>query len=163
MFPEQVDVGPNKPNTVDWLLTRTRDGTKAPAPRELIHFLNSLRNVQVKRFEVGELEPDGELLFARPAFKEALPEVSKVRLEQTLYAEHPDQKEWIERLRNAKTLHTPETLAGIWGLSTAEAAVRAKELAGIGFFETRGTRELPEYWVPFLYRDALDLSQGAAE
>ena len=163
LYPNQVDVGPNKPNTVDWLLTRTRDGTKAPAPRELIHFLNSLREVQVKRFEIGEVAPEGEVLFARPAFKEALPEVSKVRLEQTLYAEHPAQKEWIEKLRGAKTLHTPETLAAIWGTTAEQAALRASELAAIGLFEFRGTRLVPEYWVPFLYRDALDLVQGAAE
>lgn len=163
LCPDQVDVGPNKPNTVDWLLTRTRDGTKSSAPRELIHFLTSLREVQVKRLEVGEDTPEGEQLFARPSFKEALPEVSKVRLEQTLYAEYPGQKEWLEKLRGAKTLQTPETLAAIWGVPPEEAAERASELATIGFFEARGTRQSPEYWVPFLYRDALDLVQGAAE
>jgi hypothetical protein len=163
MCPDQVDVGPNKPNTIDWMLTRTRDGTKSNAPRELIHFLNSLREVQVKRIEVGEDAPEGEQLFARPSFKDALPEVSKVRLEQTLYAEYPAQKEFLEKLRGAKTLQTPETLAEIWGLSPEEAAVRAGDLASIGFFEPRGTRQSPEYWVPFLYRDALDLVQGAAE
>lgn|SRR5574341_280667 len=163
LCPDQVDVGPNKPNTFDWLLSRTRDGTKSNAPRELIHFLNSLREVQVKRIEIGEDVPEAEQLFARPSFKDALPEVSKVRLEQTLYAEYPAQKDWLERLRGAKTLHTPETLADIWGLSEDEATTRASELATIGFFETRGTRQEPEYWVPFLYRDALDLVQGAAE
>lgn len=163
MCPDQVDVGPNKPNTIDWMLTRTRDGTKSNAPRELIHFLNSLREVQVKRIEVGEDVPEGEQLFARPSFKDALPEVSKVRLEQTLYAEYPAQKELLEKLRGAKTLQTPETLADIWGLSPEEAALRAGDLASIGFFEPRGTRQSPEYWVPFLYRDALDLVQGAAE
>jgi hypothetical protein len=163
LCPDQVDVGPNKPNTVDWLLTRTRDGTRSNTPRELIHFLNSLREVQVKRFEIGEAEPEGEHLFARPSFKDALPEVSKVRLEQTLYAEYPGQKEWIAKLRGAKTLQTPDTLASIWGVSSENAAARANELATIGFFEARGTRQTPEYWVPFLYRDALDLVQGAAE
>lgn len=163
MCPDQVDVGPNKPNTIDWMLTRTRDGTKSNAPRELIHFLNSLREVQVKRIEVGEDAPEGEQLFARPSFKDALPEVSKVRLEQTLYAEYPAQKKLLEKLRGAKTLQTPETLAEIWGLSPEEAALRAGDLASIGFFEPRGTRQSPEYWVPFLYRDALDLVQGAAE
>jgi hypothetical protein len=161
--PDQVDVGPNKPNTFDWLLSRTRDGTKSNAPRELIHFLNSLREVQVKRFEIGEEAPEAEQLFARPSFKDALPEVSQVRLEQTLYAEYPAQKEWLERLRGAKTLQTPDTLAVVWGVSAEEATTRANELASIGFFETRGTRQAPEYWVPFIYRDALDLVQGAAE
>lgn len=163
LCPDQVDVGPNKPNTFDWLLSRTRDGTKSNAPRELIHFLNSLREVQVKRFEIGEEAPDAEQLFARPSFKDALPEVSQVRLEQTLYAEYPAQKEWLEKLRGAKTLQTPETLAAAWGVSGDDATARASDLANIGFFETRGSRQAPEYWVPFLYRDALDLVQGAAE
>lgn len=164
LFPDQVDVGPNKPNTLDWLLTRTRDGTKLNAPRELIHFLNSLRDVQVKRFEVGEAaQPEGEQLFARPSFKDALPEVSKIRLEQTLYAEYPSQRPWLEKLRGAKTLQTPETLSAAWGISPEGAAARANELTTIGFFEMRGSRQAPEYWVPFLYRDALDLIQGAAD
>jgi hypothetical protein len=163
LCPEQVDVGPNKPNTFDWLLTRTRDGSKLNAPRELIHFLNSLREVQVKRFEVGEAAPEGEQLFSRPAFKDAPPEVSKVRLEQTIYAEYPELKEWLERLRGEKTSHTPDTLAGIWGISREEATVKANQISAIGFFEKRGTSQNPEYWVPFLYRDGLELVQGAAE
>lgn len=163
-FPDQVDVGPNKPTTLDWLLSRTRDGTRVNAPRELIHFLNCLRDVQVKRFELGdEPSPEEDQLFARVAFKEALPEVSRVRLEQTLYAEYPDQKLWLEKLRGEKTLQTPDTLAGIWDESTEEATQRASNLAALGFFEQRGTKQAPEYWVPFLYREALDLVQGTAE
>jgi hypothetical protein len=161
--PAQVDVGPNKPNTFDWLLARTRDGSKLNAPRELIHFLNSLRDVQVRRFEVGETAPEGEMLFSRPAYKDALPDVSKVRLEQTLYAEYPDQKKWIERLRGAKTSQTLETLASFWGTSQEDTVARANQLSAIGFFEKRGTQQAPEYWVPFLYRDALVMVQGAAE
>lgn len=162
--PDQVDVGPNKPTTLDWLLSRTRDGTKTNAPRELVHLLNSLRDVQVQRFELGaEPAPEQNQLFARVAFKEALPEVSKVRLEQTLYAEHPDQKPWLEKLKGEKTLQTPETLADIWSVPVDEATARATMLASIGFFEQRGTKQAPEYWVPFLYREALDLVQGAAE
>jgi hypothetical protein len=47
---------------------------------------------------------------------------------------------------------------------TNEAAVtQATQLVAVGFFEQRGTRAAPEYWVPFLYRDALDMVQGAAE
>lgn len=163
LCPDQVDVGQNKPTTFDWLLTRTRDGSQHNAPRELIHFLNSLREVQVKRMELGELEPDGEKLFARASFKDALPEVSKVRLEQTLYAEHPDKKPWIEKLRGEKTLHTPESIAAIWKTSAKQATEQALKLAAIGFFEVRGPKQEPSFWVPFLYRDALELVQGSAE
>lgn len=163
-FPDQVDIGPNKPTSLDWLLSRTRDGSRINAPRELIHLLNSLRDVQVKRFELGdEPVPEQDQLFARVAFKEALPEVSKVRLEQTLYAEHPNQKQSLEKLRGEKTLHTPDSLSQIWGASIDEATQRAGILSSIGFFEQRGTKQASEYWVPFLYRDALDLVQGSAE
>lgn len=161
--PSQVEVGPNKPTTIDWLLTRTRDGTTSNAPRELIHFLNSLREVQVKRLEVGESDPEGEQLFIRPSFKDALPDVSKVRLEQTFYAEYPAQKEWLEKLHGTKTLHTSQSLADIWGISQEKAAAKANELVVAGFFEARGDRQSPQYWVPFLYRDALDMVQGTAE
>jgi hypothetical protein len=163
MCPDQVDVGPNKPNTFDWILSRTRDGTKLNAPRELIHLLNSLRQVQVRRLEIGEGAPEAEQLFARPSFKEALVEVSKVRLEQTVYAEYPAQKQWLEKLRGSKTLQSPETISSLWSVSREDASKRASELATIGFFETRGTPQEPEFWVPFLYRDALDLIQGAAD
>jgi hypothetical protein len=163
LCPDQVDVGQNKPTTFDWLLTRTRDGSQHNAPRELIHFLNSLREVQIKRLELNEPDPEGERLFARASFKDALPEVSKVRLEQTLYAEHPEKKPWIEKLRGEKTLQTPETLAAIWNNSAEEATTKALELVGIGFFEGRGSRQEPSFWVPFLYRDALELVQGSAD
>jgi hypothetical protein len=163
LCPHQIDVGPNKPATFDWLLSRTRDGTQLNAPRELIHFLNCLRDVQVKRLELGEPEPEGDYLFVRASFKEALPEVSKVRLEQTLYAEHPERKSALEKLRSEKTLHTPETLAAIWDISAEQASVLASELIAIGFFEARGSKQSPSFWVPFLYRDALDMVQGSAE
>jgi hypothetical protein len=128
-----------------------------------LHFLNCLRDVQVKRLEIGEAAPEGEQIFSRSSFKDALPEVSKVRLQQTLYAEYPGQKDWLEKLRGAKTLQTPDTLAVIWRVSPEQAFARANELASIGFFEQRGTNQSPEYWVPFLYRDELDLIQGTAD
>jgi hypothetical protein len=164
VFPDQIDTGMNKPNTIDWLLSRTRDGSKSNAPRELIHFMNCLRDSQVNRFELGsEPNPDKTHLFARIAFKDALPEVSKVRLEQTVYAENPKLKPLLEALKGEKTAQSPATLAGIWAKSQDEAIQLATSLVEIGFFEQRGNRHSPEYWIPFLYRDSLDLVQGSAE
>src|ERR1019366_4768887 len=114
--------GPNRPETLDWMIGRCRDGTGQAAPRELIHLLNCLRDVQVRKLEIGEAEPDGETLFARSSFKEALKEVSRTRLEQTLYAEYPRLKPWIEGLRGEKTLQTADTLARLWRLSPADSA-----------------------------------------
>jgi hypothetical protein len=163
VFPDQVDAGPNKPTSFDWMLSRTRDATGETAPRELIHLLSSLRESQLRRFELGHEDPPLELLFDRAAFKEALPEVSKVRLEQTLYAEYASFKDRLERLDQQKTQQTIESLGRIWELSEPETRVVADQLAEIGFFERRSDRDRYTYWVPFLYRDALRMVQGSAE
>jgi len=161
MLPDQVDAGKN-PATFEWMLSRTQDGTGQAAPRELIHLMSSLRDNQIKRLEVGHDEPPGESLFDRAAFKEALREVSRVRLTQTLYAEYPDLKPLVERLDGEKTQQNPQTLAGLWGTSQDEARKHANSLVDIGFFEARGEKEAPAYWVPFLYRDGLNMVQGDA-
>lgn len=163
LFPAQVESGSNKSSTVDWMLDRTSDGTQKTAPREVIHLLNELRTRQVERLQLGQPEPEGDLLFDQATFKEALPEVSRVRLTQTLYAEYPHLKARLEELRGAKTSHTATTLSKVWRTSPDEAKKLAEDLVQIGFFERRGTSEAPQYWVPFLYRDALDMVQGSAD
>lgn len=163
MLPAQVDVGPNKPSTVNWLLSRTRDGLMINAPRELIHLLNSLRAVQAKKLELGESEPDKEQLFSSKAVKDALPEVSRIRLEQTIYAEHAELKQRIVQLTGEKATQSLESLAAIWKMDLNDAQLQAQQLMDIGLFEIRGNKSEPTYWVPFLYRDALKLVQGQAE
>jgi hypothetical protein len=157
--PEQVDVGEKSPQTFKWLLTRTSDATGTYSPREIIHFLNVLKSEQLKRYENGINPPADEKLFERATYKDALPEVSTVRLEQTLYAEYPDKKKYIEALRESKTDQSNASLAAIWNISLNDAQRVAEELVGIGFFEKRGSSGAHRYWVPFLYRDSLGLSQ----
>lgn len=162
LFPEQVEAGARKTNTFDWMVGRTCDGSRQCAPRELIHLMNSLREVQIRRLEVGDPEPEGGQLFTRGAFKEALPEVSAVRLTQTLYSEYPDARDFIEKLRGEKTQHTLNSLANLWQIPVEDALHTSKYLADIGFFEQRGEKRDPMFWVPLLYRDALSLVQGAS-
>ena len=161
MFPDQIDAGRN-PKTFDWMLGRTRDGIGLSAPRELIHLLSSLRDSQLRRIEVGHDEPPDETLFDRQAFKDALREVSNVRLNQTLYAEYPHLRGYIAALKGEKAQQSSETLAQIWKTNQEEARAIADSLVEIGFFESRGSKDAPDYWVPFLYRDALELVQGEA-
>lgn len=162
LFPDQVEVGPNKSRTFDWILARTTDGTKQPAPREIIHLLNTARDAQLRQHEISSMIEEGEELFSRAALREALPEVSRVRLQQTLYAEYPSLRSYIEALKGEKTLQHPKSLARIWGLSPSKAIGIADQLVEVGFFEPRGTKEQPQYWVPFLYRDAAEMIQGTA-
>jgi hypothetical protein len=159
VFPLQVDQGSRRPATIDWCLTRTKDGTGQNAPRELIHLLTETRNSQLTRFETGQAAPEGNAIFVGQAFKDALPAVSKARLTQTLYAEHPTLRPLIEKMEGQKARQNAASLAVVWGVSDAEASNYAEELVIVGFFEPR----LNDYWVPFMYRPALELVQGAAE
>ena len=161
LFPEKVDVGKN-PLTFEWILGRVQDGTKKPAPREVIHILNEARDAQLRMLERGEPEPPERELISRAALREALLPVSQVRLEQTLYAEYPAAKPWIQALEGEKTEHTADSLSSLWNVTVAEAVTRAQRLVEIGFLELRGERDATTYWVPFLYRPALDLRQGSA-
>jgi len=163
VFPDQVDVGEKSPKTFKWLLSRTSDATGVYSPREIIHLLNSLKAEQLKRYENGVEPPADERLFERITFKEALPEVSTVRLEQTLYAEYPEMKKFIEALTEQKTDQSSDSLAFLWEITPDEAKVIADNLVTAGFFEKRRDGTSHRYWVPFLYRDALKLSQGSAD
>ncbi|TAW18877.1 P-loop ATPase, Sll1717 family [Rhizobium ruizarguesonis] len=155
--PRQVDSGPNKPDTLKWLITRTSDASKAAAPRELIHMLNELRSEQVKKLERGDRIPPERQLFEQTSFKDALPIVSQTRLEQTLYAEYARLKPFIEKLREKRATQSLTSVAELWGLDEAEALVIVGDLEAAGFLEKFG-----KMWrVPFLYRPALNLVQGA--
>lgn len=162
-FPRQIDIGPNKSETFEWLLGRTKDGTGVNTPRELIHFLSELRDEQIRRLERGESVPNDELLFDRSIFKTALKAVSEVRLTQTLLAEYAELKPYVMAMNGEKASHTPSTLARIWNVETSPAREKADALAKVGFFELRGDKQSPQYWVPFLYRDALSIVQGSAD
>ncbi|MEO5969030.1 MAG: hypothetical protein ABIQ95_03815 [Bdellovibrionia bacterium] len=162
VFPMQVDIGKKLPSTLDWFLSRTADASKRNAPRELIHLLSVLRQEQLRRYELGNSEPPSEDLFDKTAIRSSMPEVSKVRYEQTLCAEHPDLKNYLNKLENEKTQQTTNSLAKLWQCTKGEAHQTAETLVEVGFFERKGTKESPTYWIPFLYRDALSLVQGKA-
>jgi hypothetical protein len=162
-FPKQVEQGTKKRSTLDWMISRTADGTNKTAPRELIHLLNTVREKEIQRTERGEAAPADEQLFDRSVFKPALDIVSEARLVQTIYAEYPDLKPSLIELEGEKTEQTATSLAAIWKMSEDDAKKRIRKLIEIGFFQERGGRDRWTYWVPFLYRDALSMSQGAAD
>ena len=163
VFPGQVEQGSRKPSTLDWIISRCADGFSKTAPRELIHLLASLRDKEIIRLERGEPQAPGEQLFDRSVFKEALPIVSETRYHQNLLAEYPDLKPYLEKLNGEKTEQTVVSLAELWGVRPEEASARALRLVDIGFFQPRRAKDDQTFWVPFLFRDALSMSQGLAD
>lgn len=107
--------------------------------------------------------PDGDLLFDRSVFKAALPSVSEARLVQNLYAEYPDLKPYIAKLTGKKTEQTMESLQSILGLNEDNTLKVSESLISVGFFERREIKGRTTYWVPFVFRDALEMSQGLAD
>lgn len=162
LVPDKIDVG-NNPATFEWILGRVQDGTKTIAPREVIHLLTETKSAQIAMLERGEDEPPRRELFTRTAFREALPTVSKVRLQQTIYAEFDAVKPWLEELNSEKADQYPESLSRIWKVDLDEALQRAKRLVDVGVFEPRGPKSAPRYWIPFLYRPELAVIQGKAQ
>ncbi len=162
LVPNQVDTGKN-PETFSWIVSRTTDASGNCVPREVIHLFEVAKDLQISKLERGGNEPEGRELFERAAFKEALPTVSKVRYEQTLLAEYPDMLEFLQKLQGEKSEQSIGTLSHLWKVGPEETARIARRLSDIGFFETRGTKDDPSFWVPFIYRSALNLIQGKAE
>ena len=161
LVPRQVDTGKN-PDTFNWILSRTTDATGNSVPREVIHLLEVAKDIQIKKLERGGEEPPEEQLFDRSSFKDALPIVSKVRFEQTLLAEYPDMRDYLIKLDGEKSEQTLQTLERLWETDSDKTREIARKLSEIGFFEIRGSKDDPSYWVPFLYRSALNLVQGRA-
>lgn len=162
IFPNQVDVGKSKSKTLDWMLTRTADGTKRTAPRELIHLLLAAKDEQLKIYELGGGDYAQDHLIGKNAIRSGLDSVSKARYQQTLCAENPTLQPYLQKLERQKTQQTAASLAAIWFCDLEIATTVAEKLIEAGFFERRGTRDAPVYWVPMLYRGALSMVQGAA-
>lgn len=162
IFPERVVGREKQLPTFDWMVSRVEDGLANKAPRELIHLLSSAREIQLRKLENGEPEPSNGILMDKAAIAEAMAPVSKTRLEQTIFAEYSQYREKLLKLKGEKTQQSIETLAKLWGCSSEEAVQAANALAEIGFFVRRERKGITEYWVPFLYRDGLEMSQGVA-
>ncbi len=162
LFPRQVERGRRKPLTMDWIISRTSNGSGKPTPREIIHLINEAVAQQVRLLEIGDSDPEDGKLISGKALKLALPEVSKVHVHQTVFAEYPHLRESLLDLRGEQTGQSPETLAAIWRCDESHARNRANELVEIGLFEERGSKHNPQYWIPFLYRDGLEVVQGNA-
>ncbi|HEG4445674.1 UNVERIFIED_CONTAM: hypothetical protein I5919_15715 [Aeromonas hydrophila] len=162
MFPLQVDVGVRQSDTFQWILSRVRDGLLNTPPRELIHYYNESISQELKEQEVSNNKIEEPNIVSRAAIKNAAYEVSKVRMEQTLFAEYPEYKDYIKLLENKKAEHNIKTLSDIWGIKEEETQKIAIELAEIGFFDLRSARNEKIYKIPFMYRFYLNITQGKA-
>lgn len=116
--------------------------------------------MQEQRINNNKIEEPN--IVSRSAIKNAAFEVSKVRTEQTIFAEYPELKDKILALENKKAEHNISTLSKIWSTSEDETKNFAIKLAEICFFELKAAKNYHLYKIPFIYRFYLNLVQGKA-
>jgi hypothetical protein len=159
LFPPQVEEGSRRPKTLDWMLSRIRDGQNVKPPRNLIELVSRAREEQLR---AEDREPHdykrGDILVASEAIKSALTRLSKDRVEDTLLAESGEYQEYIEKFRGGKAEHNFDTLRNTLNLQPGETLGAIRVLIDMGFLERTGET----YKIPMLYRDGLNITQGKA-
>jgi len=159
VFPEQVDIGKNKPTTWSWIMSRIRDGNQVTPPRNLIDLVSKAREAQLRREQrEGRTFAKGVPLIEADSIRSALRRLSAERVEDTLLAEAGELAGSIERLRDGKAEHNVSSLAKVLGIAEAEVKAAIKPLLELGVLEQTGET----YKIPMLYRDGLEITQGKA-
>lgn len=156
VFPEKVDPGKGKPTTWTWILLRIRDGNGVKSPRNLVDLVMRAVEAQKRREAQSPRMLDGSgPLITADAMKQALSELSKDRVEDTLLAEAGDSADAIKAFANGKAEHNMDSLRVLFG---EEADATKDRLVTLGFLEPSGS----SWKVPALYRAGLAISQGKA-
>lgn len=162
LFPTQVDVGEKQSDTFDWIISRVRDGLGYVAPRELIHFYNQTVLEERREQDISSDKAEPPNIVSRQSIKKSTLEISKVKLEQTIFAEYPYLREHIMAFENQKAEHSLETAAEVWKVDVDEARKIAIQLSEIGFIDQKIFKNDSQLKVPFLYRPHLNIIQGKA-
>lgn len=162
LFPKQVDIGEKQSDTFDWIISRVRDGLGYVAPRELIHFYNQTVLEERREQDISSDKAEAPNIVSRQAIKKATYEISKVKLEQTIFAEYPGLREHIMALENQKAEHTLESVAQVWKADVIIAKGISVQLSEIGFIDQKIFKNDALLKIPFLYRPYLNIVQGKA-
>ncbi len=160
LFPGKVDQAERKPTTLNWIMSRIRDGNDVKPPRNLIDLVNlaSQEQMRADTREPRTVDDDTRLL-TPDAIRNAHARLSGQRVEDTLLAEAGSTiAPYIQRFRRAKAEHNLESLQLILSLADEPLQNAIRQLVEIGFLE-----KLPSSWkIPMLYRDGLEVTQGKA-
>ena len=163
IFPEQIERGPRKSNTLNWIIFRTADAKGTITPREIIHLIIELINMQNASLLMGKDGTERENLFDRSLFKGSLELVSKVKMEQTIFSEYSELKDLITRFSEQKASNSLASIKKILGVPKDEVSETLQQLQDIGFIRKTETDGSTYYEIPFIYRPYLKSIQGKSE
>jgi hypothetical protein len=154
IFPDQIDQGSRKSDSWNWINSRIRDANGTRTPRDL-HTLvvNSVRKQQ--ELLAMEGSENSETLISPAAVKAGLSQLSVDKVRTVLIAENAHLERSIRVFQRGKAEHNEESLAQLLGEGWP---AQTEALERIGFLEHIG-----DSWkIPTLYRDGLEITQGAA-
>lgn len=159
IFPEIISEDEDSVETsfIEWLTTELEDGERNVTPREVIHFLDLVGELQIDAFQDGRDLTSYSFLYSRECIENALNEVAKAKLNQTLLAEYPELRNFILAFNSELVQVTLPVLERIWSLDNFNnARIIALRLKEIGFLE-KGYTETGEelFLLPKIYQRAL--------
>jgi hypothetical protein len=159
LFPSQVDRGPRKATSWNWIMARIQDGNAVRPPRNLLDLVMKAREAEIRKEERERLDfAKDQPLIQAESIKSALTRLSESRVEDTLLAEAGDAAQVIELFRGGKSEHNDTTLSHLLGVPLEAVQTAVRPLLDAGFLEPVGEN----YKVPTLYRDGLKITQGKA-
>ncbi|PTL34890.1 hypothetical protein CLG94_12670 [Candidatus Methylomirabilis limnetica] len=159
VFPPTVHSGVNQSPTLRWMYNHTMDGKGVVTPRDIIDLVTRAKQMQQDTFNTN---PEGESswLIGPQALLYGLVELSKRRRDTYLKAEFPHLWPNIEKFQGGKSEYSAGALQKLLGKSWRGAAVA---LVSVGFLRKRDRAGEPTFWVPYLYRKGMELTQGKSD
>ena len=140
-------------DVLNWVIGRTSDATEAINPRNVVTLLRLARNNGLLAASRDSTDFQGSLLMS-VTIRKAWAELSRIRLQDTIYAEFNQLRPYLEKLTGRYSSYSSQELANWLGLSIDSEAFRRAAIdlkyAGIMRQSSRGT-----FTVPLLYRPAL--------
>ncbi len=158
VFPPTVHRGAKQSSTLSWMYNRCSDGRDVVTPRDILDLL--IRAKQKQHDEcAANVEGISTCIIGSSALQYGLEELSKRKKQTYLQAEFPHLWKHIEKFIGGKTEYNErsiqKTLGKDWKTIT-------DDLVSIGLFKKILRTSGFVYWVPFLYRNGLELTQGKA-
>jgi hypothetical protein len=155
VFPGTVHRGPNQSPTIRWMYNHTMDANGVVTPRDILDMVTKAKQAQQDMFHAS---PEGESswLIGSQAIQYGLEELSKRRRDTYLKAEFPHLWPQIAKFQGGKSEYSASAVQRLLGRGWQETA---NDLMSIGFLKKRGGPEEPTFWIPYLYRKGLELTQ----
>ncbi|MBC2735304.1 MAG: hypothetical protein HF981_13175 [Desulfobacteraceae bacterium] len=158
VFPKTVHRGVNQSSTIRWIYSHTQDGRGVVTPRDVLDLLTTARQQQLN---ICIADPAGNNtdIIGSSAILYGLEELSKRKRKTFLEAEFPHMWSEIAKLIGGKTEYTKRALQNIYGKETEKIV---EDIVSLGVLKPRLINKKESYWIPYLYRKGLEVSQGKA-